>query len=68
MNKEGQGMITRFQKTVDPGGKENETAEGRAGAGTDDTCRCKEASKMTPGELLKLMMSDLTFWKKEKKG
>ncbi len=33
----------------------------------DDTCRCKEASTMTPRELLKLMIDDLAFWKKEKK-
>ncbi len=32
-----------------------------------DACRCKEASTMTPAELLKLMMNDLAFWKKDKK-
>jgi hypothetical protein len=62
-------MITRDQKTVDSTspGKEKETTTGHAGAGHDDTCRCKEVSKMTPQELLKLMISDLAFWKKAKK-
>jgi hypothetical protein len=36
-----------------------ETAE------TDD-CRCKEVSKKTPRELLKVMVGDLSFWKKKK--
>ncbi len=31
----------------------------------EEGCRCKEASKKTPLELLKLMISDLSFWKKE---
>jgi hypothetical protein len=60
----------RYQKTIDPDGpgKEKKTTDTHAGAGHDDSCRCKEASGMTPRELLKLMMSDLAFWKKEKKG
>lgn len=37
------------------------------GAGGGDDCRCKEASKMTPRQLLGLMLDDLTFWNKEKK-
>jgi hypothetical protein len=63
-------MVARFQKTVHPRGpdKEKETAAPEAGAGNDDACRCKEASKMTPRQLLGLMMSDLAFWKKPKKG
>ncbi len=35
--------------------------------GKDDACRCKETSQMTPRELLRVMISDLAFWKKEKK-
>ncbi|HET6515323.1 MAG TPA: hypothetical protein VFG09_09215 [Thermodesulfovibrionales bacterium] len=31
-----------------------------------DSCRCKEVSKKTPLELLKLMIDDLAFWKKGK--
>ncbi len=63
-------MITRYQKTVDPGGAgiEKKPAETQAETGKDDACRCKEASEMTPRELLKLMMKDLAFWKKAKKG
>ena len=59
-------MITRYPKAVGPDvpGKENETAEEHAGTGHDENCRCREASKMTPQELLKLMMRDLAFWKK----
>ncbi len=63
-------MVTRYQETVHPGGtgKEKKTAERQAGAGSDDTCRCKESSEMTPRELLRRMFSDLAFWKKAKKG
>jgi hypothetical protein len=63
-------MAIPYQKAVDPGGpeKEKKTAEGQAGAGKDDTCRCKEVSKMPPRKLLGLMISDLAFWKKAKKG
>lgn len=46
-------------------GKGNETAEMQKG---DDACRCKEAAKMTPRQLLKLMMDDLAFWRKGKNG
>ena len=48
--------------------KEKSTTEQHAAADIDGTCRCKETSKMTPQELLKLMFSDLAFWKKTKKG
>ncbi len=63
-------MITRYHKTDDPGrpGKERTTAEKQTGAVNDDACRCKETSEMTPRELLGLMMSDLAFWKKVRKG
>jgi hypothetical protein len=64
-------MVTRHQGTVHrAGGQGNEKkpAEAKVGAGKDDACRCKETSQMTPRELLKLMMNDLAFWKKEKKG
>lgn len=66
---EEQRMATGYQKIVGPGGLGNEkkTTEGQAGAGSDDACRCKETAQMTPRELLKLMMSDLAFWKKNKK-
>ncbi len=63
-------MITRYPKTIKPGapGKENKVAERRSGEGKNDACRCKETSKMSARELLKVMLSDLAFWTKEKKG
>jgi hypothetical protein len=68
MQAEEQSMIIRYPKTADPGrpGKDEKAAVSLAGAGTDDACRCKEASEMSPGRLLKLMVSDLAFWKKRK--
>jgi len=30
----------------------------------EESCRCKEAAKKTPLDLLKLMVNDLAFWKK----
>lgn len=61
-------MITRYKKTIDPGpGKEKKPADRQTGTGKDDDCRCKEASEMKPRGLLKLMISDLAFWKKAKK-
>jgi len=68
MHTEEQGMSIRNPKTADPGrpGKDEKSAELPAGIGKDDACRCKEASDMSPGQLLKLMVSDLAFWKKMK--
>lgn len=60
-------MVIRNLKTVGSGSREKESADVHDGAGHDDACRCKETSKMAPRELLKLMMSDLAFWKKSKK-
>jgi len=31
-----------------------------------DNCRCKEVSKKTLPEMFRLMISDLSFWKKTK--
>jgi hypothetical protein len=68
MQAEEQSMIIHNPKTADPGGREKDekSAESLAGAAKDDACRCKEASEMSPGQLLKLMVSDLSFWKKMK--
>jgi len=68
MSAEEQRMIIRYPKTVDPrqSGKDEKAAESQAGAEKDDACRCKAASEMSPGELFKLMVSDLAFWKKAK--
>ena len=49
-------------------GKQSSEDEKRPDAGhkdsDEDACRCKEAAKKTPLELLKLMLNDLAFWKK----
>ena len=37
-----------------------------AGEAGEITCRCKEVSKKTLPELLRLMIKDLAFWKKPK--
>ncbi|MDA8082326.1 MAG: hypothetical protein M0024_01545 [Nitrospiraceae bacterium] len=34
-------------------------------ASPHDSCRCKEVARKTPQELLKLMISDLAFWRKK---
>ena len=40
--------------------------EQEAGEADEITCRCKEVSKKTFPELLRLMIKDLAFWKKPK--
>jgi hypothetical protein len=63
-------MASGYQKAIHTGGlgQEKATTELHAAADSNGICRCKETSKMTPQELLKLMFSDLAFWKKSKKG
>jgi hypothetical protein len=62
-------MMTQYPKNIEPvPGKEKETAASQAETGSDDACRCKETSSMTPRQLLGIMLSDLAFWKKAKKG
>lgn len=39
-------------------------AEREAGDVGEDSCRCKEVSKKTIPQMLKLMLNDLAFWKK----
>jgi len=56
-------MASSPQNTADRDATEKETGS----QAENDVCRCKQASKMTPRELLKLMMSDLAFWKMKKK-
>jgi len=58
-------MTTRDQAAAGKGGQEKnrDKADLRSVASHDD-CRCKEVSEMNPRELLRLMMSDLAFWKK----
>jgi len=63
-------MVSGYQKTVHPSvpekKREPEVSQAEA-VRKDDACRCKEASEMSPGQLLKLMISDLAFWKKTNK-
>ena len=56
-------MASQRQNTADRDAPE----KGAGSQREDDACRCKQTSKMTPRELLKLMMSDLAFWKRKKK-
>jgi hypothetical protein len=66
MTKEERSMVAPIQKDVKLGdpAKEKDTHEHRSG----DACRCREVSEMPPKKLLGLMISDLAFWKKLKKG
>ena len=46
--------------------EEGKIAEQEAGDAGEISCRCKEVSKKTLPELLRLMIKDLAFWKKTK--
>ncbi len=59
-------MLARSHKTVDPE-QQKTTRESQAGTANEENCRCKKVSEMKPGDLLRLMMSDLAFWKRPKK-
>ena len=61
-------MTKQEQKTDGP--DKNPVDKGKpdvneAGDNGGEGCRCEEVSKKTPRELLKLMLSDLAFWKKK---
>lgn len=63
-------MIVRYPKDTSSAGTREESkspAPDESGHVHNDTCRCEETSKMTPRELLGLMMNDLAFWKKKGK-
>lgn len=45
---------------------ENKSGQQKPEFGSDDTCRCEEVSRKSFSDLLKLMLADLTFWKKKK--
>ncbi len=32
----------------------------------EENCRCKEVAKKTPREMLRLVVNDMSFWKKTK--
>jgi hypothetical protein len=57
--------MARDKKTVQP-----KPSHGERDAPADESkdCRCKATSEMKPRQLLKLMMSDLLFWKRPGKG
>jgi len=61
MAKKGQRTEGPDKKPVDKGRPD---ASG-AGDNTAEGCRCKEVAKKTPRELLKMMLSDLTFRKRK---
>jgi hypothetical protein len=62
-------MKTDRQKGAAPGKKqldEERPGPEAAGRGDEESCRCKEASRKSFPELLKVVISDLSFWKKGK--
>lgn len=67
MQAEEQIMVPQGSKNVPTDEPEKKTGAASPQAGDDD-CRCKEVAEMTPRQLFGLMMRDLAFWKKAKKG
>jgi len=67
--KRGERMTADRKKTIQPAGPgdEKKTVEPEAQA-ADDDCRCKSTALMSPRQLLRLMIDDLSFRKKTKKG
>ncbi|MDH4231062.1 MAG: hypothetical protein OEW04_03415 [Nitrospirota bacterium] len=60
--------MTQHRRHPDDSDKRDNTHSGdRKTEGDDDIiCRCKEVSKKTFPEMIRLMISDLAFWKKTK--
>jgi len=56
-NSDRQGVPGSGKKTVEPQAQS-----------AGDLCRCKETALMKPRQLFRLMLDDLSFWKKKKKG
>jgi hypothetical protein len=61
-------MDTRPQEAIRPAGEQGTEKTPREVQAGEDDCRCKVTAGMKPRELLKLMGSDLMFWKKKKQG
>ena len=61
--------MTQHQRQIDDSDKRDDAQSGeRKMEGENDIiCRCKEVSKKSFPEMIKLMISDLAFWKKTKK-
>jgi len=61
--------MTRQKQNYDSSGKRSDEkgnpAKQEAGEAGEIECRCKEVSKKTLPELLRLMIKDLAFWKKK---
>ena len=56
-----------MDKSADDREKQNHGAKAdKAETAADDACRCKEVSKKTPRELLRLMLEDLLPFRKGK--
>jgi hypothetical protein len=47
-------------------GEKEKSGDQETGESDEIVCRCKEVSKKTFPEMLKLMLRDLIFWKKTK--
>jgi len=61
-------MSMHKHTTTDPAGPGKKKAVSpQAGAKSEEDCRCKEVSEMSPRELLRTMFNDLAFWKKDKR-
>ena len=63
-------MTKGHQKTADPRSAsldQENTAARHVHNDTEEDCRCKDVSRKSVPELFKLMVSDLAFWKKDKK-
>lgn len=51
-------------KSTEKTDKEKTSAGQKANKSGENGCRCKEVSKKTLPEMIKLMIKDLTSWKK----
>ena len=60
--------MTKHQRQSDDYDKRDDAHSGelKMEGENDIVCRCKEVSKKTFPEMVKLMISDLAFWKKTK--
>lgn len=56
----------RQSADTDKGSLEKKKPDNRGAEEVTEGCRCEEVSKKTLPEMLKLMLSDLAFWKKKK--
>jgi hypothetical protein len=61
------GKGVHMAKTPDDYSRDKPVKKGRTDENDPDACRCKEVSKKSLSELLKLMAGDLAFWKKTKR-